>query len=78
MDRATRTRARPHTGTAALMDVTEMVGSGAHWRVVREPSDVPLWRVWRRHWDRWDPVMGLYPSQHMAMSAAYKMSVRDA
>lgn len=60
-----------------VLPVEEMVG-GHHWRVVRRlvpPLDpIPVWVVYRRRWDRWEPGARGFATQHEAMTLAHSLA----
>ena len=55
--------------------MTGFVGGGAHWRVLRHKLlGGWVWQVYRRHWDRWEPIDPPYLSQNGAMTRAHALA----
>ena len=58
--------------------MTGFVGGGAHWRVLRVDRFAhhvyPYWQIYRRHWDRWEPIDPPYLSQNGAMTRAHDLA----
>lgn len=59
--------------------VTEFVGGGAHWRVLRPTTGhggriVGAWQVYRRAWDHWEPIGAPFLSHVAAMTEADRLA----